>query len=181
VDLKFELARVYAVSGAPDRARALMKQVETALSDSVSQRRSYNARMEIGATIALAERRTDDAIRDFRRSDVAGDGLPQPCAFCVNPLLALAYDQANNADSTIATLERYVATPGANRINMDQWMLAPTHKRLGELYEAKGDNARAVSHYARFVELWKRADPDLQPKVAEVRARLERLNRTLPR
>jgi hypothetical protein len=54
-------------------------------------------------------------------------------------------------------------------------------KRLSELYEARGDAVRAVSHYARFVNLWKRADPDLQQKVAEVRARMERLARTLPR
>ena len=59
-------------------------------------------------------------------------------------------------------------------------MLGPAHKRLGELYEAKGNDAKAVAHYAAFVWLWERADPDLQPKVAEVRARLERLRRTLP-
>jgi DNA-binding SARP family transcriptional activator len=59
-------------------------------------------------------------------------------------------------------------------------MLAPAHKRLGELYEAKGDTKRAAAHYASFVELWKNADPDLQPKVTEVRARLERLRRSLP-
>jgi hypothetical protein len=64
---------------------------------------------------------------------------------------------------------------------MDQWLLGPTHKRLGELYEAKGDNAKAVSHYNAFVNLWQRADPDLQPKVAEVRARMERMTKTLPR
>ena len=63
----------------------------------------------------------------------------------------------------------------------DAWMLGPAHKRLGELYEARGDNARAVSHYTAFVNLWKRADPDLQPRVAEVRTRLERLRRALPR
>ena len=60
-------------------------------------------------------------------------------------------------------------------------MMAPAHKRLGELYAARGDNAKAVSHYSAFVNLWQRADPDLQPKVAEVRARMERLAKTLPR
>ena len=55
------------------------------------------------------------------------------------------------------------------------------HKRLGELYEARNDNARAVAHYTTFVNLWQRADPDLQAKVAEVRARRDRLQRTLAR
>jgi hypothetical protein len=53
-------------------------------------------------------------------------------------------------------------------------MLAPIQKRLGELYEAKGDTARAVPHYVAFLNLWKNADPELQPAVAEVRRRLGR-------
>ena len=59
------------------------------------------------------------------------------------------------------------------------WLPA-IHKRLGELYEARnapGDRQRAVAHYARFVSLWDRADPELQPKVREVRQRLARLER----
>jgi hypothetical protein len=48
-------------------------------------------------------------------------------------------------------------------------------RRLGELYEAKGDTANAVAHYRAFVELWKNADPELQPRVAEVKRRVEAL------
>jgi hypothetical protein len=54
--------------------------------------------------------------------------------------------------------------------------LAGTYKRLGELYEAKGDREKAASYYLQFVTLWKNADPELQPKVAEVRRRLARLS-----
>jgi hypothetical protein len=53
--------------------------------------------------------------------------------------------------------------------------LAPSLKRLGELYEAKGDRKKAAEYYGRFVELWKDADPELQPGVKEVRGRLARL------
>jgi len=52
---------------------------------------------------------------------------------------------------------------------------APTDKRLGELYETRGDRAEARKYYGRFVDLWKDADPELQPVVREVRARLARL------
>ena len=48
-------------------------------------------------------------------------------------------------------------------------------RRLGELYAAKGNRAKAIEHYARFVELWRNADPELQPRVAEVRRRIESL------
>jgi eukaryotic-like serine/threonine-protein kinase len=178
---RYGLASIYAIAGAPDRARAVIKQTESLLRDSVVRQRSQSARLNAEAEVALAEGRTDDAIRTFRLSDVEGDGLPTLCEFCLPAMLGRAYDRANIPDSAIANLERYLAIPSSGRPNMDEWMLAPAHKRLGELYEAKGDAAKAASHYAAFVELWKRADPDLQPKVAEVRARLERLRRALPR
>ena len=180
-DTYFELATVYAMAGAPDRARAMLDQADARMRDTVAQRRARSRRLEIEADIALAERRSEDAIRGYRKSDVASDGLPHGCAFCMPLFLGLSYDQANNADSAIANLERYLATPSGGRISLDQWLMAPTHKRLGELYEAKGDNAKAVSHYTAFVRLWEHADPDMQPKVAEVRARMERLLKTLPR
>jgi len=54
--------------------------------------------------------------------------------------------------------------------------LAGVYKRLGELYDGKGDRGRAAANYAKFVELWKDADPALQPKVAGARRRLAELS-----
>ena len=148
--------------------------------DSVKRESWRGQRPYAEASILLAERRTDDAIRAFRRMDTDADGLPNSCTFCLPVSLARAYDQANVTDSTIVNLERYLANLSDARTIVDTWFLGPAHKRLGELYEAKGNAKRAADEYAAFVELWKRADPDLQPKVAEVRARLERVRRTLP-
>ena len=67
--------------------------------------------------------------------------------------------------------------PSPFRRHTDGLMLAGTLKRAGELYEARGDTARAITAYARFTSLWKNADPELQPRVAEVRQRLESLTR----
>lgn len=39
----------------------------------------------------------------------------------------------------------------------------------------KGDAGRARKYYQDVVNLWSRADPELQPRVAEARARLARL------
>ena len=47
--------------------------------------------------------------------------------------------------------------------------------RLGELYEAKGDITNAIKNYEEFVKLWKDADPELQPQVADIKARIARL------
>jgi hypothetical protein len=55
---------------------------------------------------------------------------------------------------------------------MDATWRALSYHRLGELYEAKGDRTNAARFYSAFVELWKNADPELQPRVAETRRKL---------
>jgi tetratricopeptide (TPR) repeat protein len=128
--------------------------------------------------IAVAERRYDDAVREYRDADARG------CVVCLLPRLARSYDLAGNADSAIAVFTRYVDTPDYNRIGTpggigpDADYLAGSYKRLGELLEARGERQRALGHYLKFVDLWKNADPELQPKVAEVRQRIARLRDT---
>jgi tetratricopeptide (TPR) repeat protein len=170
----------YAFAGAPERARAILAQYDAMARDSVPRQAFRGQRPYAEGNVLLAERRTDDAIRAFRKMDTEADGLPHWCTFCLPVSLGRAYDQANNADSTVLYLERYLGVMADSRINADTWMLGPAHKRLGELYEARSDFKKAAEHYAAFVELWKRADPDLQPKVADARARLDRLRRALP-
>ncbi|MEO8577415.1 MAG: BTAD domain-containing putative transcriptional regulator [Gemmatimonadales bacterium] len=53
--------------------------------------------------------------------------------------------------------------------------LAPAALRAGEIYESEGDRRNAVAKYRTFVSLWKDADPELQPLVADVRQRIRRL------
>jgi hypothetical protein len=47
--------------------------------------------------------------------------------------------------------------------------------RLGQLYQDAGDRAKAMDYYGRFVELWKAADPELQPRVTEARKAMAEL------
>jgi hypothetical protein len=48
------------------------------------------------------------------------------------------------------------------------------HERLGRLYESTNRD-RAAAHLAAFIDLWKDADPELQPRVATAREKLARL------
>ena len=41
--------------------------------------------------------------------------------------------------------------------------------------QAKGERARAADFYGRFTELWREADPQLQPLVRDVKRRLAEL------
>ena len=88
-------------------------------------------------------------------------------------MLARAYERAGQRDSAVAVYERAVTTPGYFRAFEESATLGPTYRRLGELYEERGDTARARDYYGRFVDLWKDADAELQPRVREVRQKLE--------
>jgi tetratricopeptide (TPR) repeat protein len=139
-------------------------------------------------TIALARGDAQSALDEFRRSDVAYDGLPSnECAPCIHFVIARAFDALGQPDSAIAEYQAYLAAPyfqkllGGENGNIafgDAMVLAGLHKRLGELYEAKGDRQKAAEHYVAFVALWKNADPELQPEVDDVRRRLTRLSDT---
>jgi tetratricopeptide (TPR) repeat protein/tRNA A-37 threonylcarbamoyl transferase component Bud32 len=162
------LVDLYAFGGQPARARAVMDE-RNRLSN-LQQRGEARAGHEMKGAIALAEKRYDDAAKEYRAADEGG------CNICELPLLARAYDLGGQPDSAIVMYERFVTTPYVSRVYEDESYLAGTLKRLGELYEAKGDRAKAVSYYSRFVDLWKSADPELQPFVADVKKRITRLS-----
>jgi tetratricopeptide (TPR) repeat protein/tRNA A-37 threonylcarbamoyl transferase component Bud32 len=123
--------------------------------------------------IALAEQRYDEAIKEYTAANA------DRCGVCFNPEIARAYDLAGRTDSALAVLERYIqtSTNPLDRSIEDGGSLAGSHKRLAELYDAKGDREKALSHYSRFIELWKSADPDLQPHVLKARERVTQLQR----
>ncbi len=169
------LASLYAIAGRPDRARALLGQLAQ-IKDTALLRSLQPAVHEALAEIAIAEKRYADAIREFQRADTAADGRPaneNPVRVHFN--LGRAYDLANKPDSAIAEFEAALRVPFDSRLDDDMYSLAGAHKRLGELYDAKGDREKAISHLTAFIELWKNADPELQPAVADAKRRLAKL------
>jgi len=52
----------------------------------------------------------------------------------------------------------------------------PAELRQAQIYEHRGDRARAIEHYGRFIQLWRGCDPALQPVVQEARDALGRLS-----
>ncbi len=162
------LAWLYAHVGRPDRARQLLSEYEAALPEAV--RRSQPFRHGAVAEIAFAEGRVQDAIKWYRAWYDEDS-----CAVCGLYLLARAYERAGERDSALAVYERAVTTPGYTRALEESATLGPTYRRLGELYQERGDTAKARDYYGRFVELWKDADGELQPIVRDVRQRLVRL------
>ncbi|HET7458715.1 MAG TPA: protein kinase [Gemmatimonadaceae bacterium] len=161
------VAYFYAIAERPVQARAMLARWDRTASPDEQAKERLQRRGVEGVT-ALAEKRPAAAVAALR--EAAADD--HECGSCVLPLLGAAYAQAGNADSAIAVLERYLAVRDPHRLHVDQNWLALTHRRLGELYEARGDTTRAARQYASFLDLWRDADPELQPQLAEVQRRL---------
>lgn len=163
------LARIYALTGQADKAKGMLAAFDRRRAEFPTIWDDRNRHDFLG-NIALTEKRYDEAAREYRAADAG------TCTVCELPDIAHAYDLAGNADSAMAVFSRYVTTMSEGRIfDADPTNLAGAHKRLGELFESKGDKARAIEHYLVFVDLWKNADPELQPVVRQAKDRLAKL------
>ena len=164
-----QLAIAYLRAGKPDQARKLWREYQDAVTPTL--REGDVAYPLAEGMMAEADHRMDAAATIYQ-AWYQRSGL---CGVCGLFDLARLADQAGRADSALALYERAFAVTNYNRYNVDAVQLPPALKRAGELYEAKGDRAKATRAYQRFVDLWKDADPALQPGVREIRARLGRL------
>jgi tetratricopeptide (TPR) repeat protein len=168
-------AGLYAQAGRPDVARQLVEEFRKtpgALDASLEVQDTISV---IEGDIALAQGRYADALKAYRAAQVLSDGTPAFCTACGDYNLARVFDRMGQQDSALAHFTAYLAEPPARRDDVDWYALPVVEKRLGELYDSKGDTANAVKHYGAFTDLWKNADPDLQPVVQTVKKRLGEL------
>jgi tetratricopeptide (TPR) repeat protein len=164
------LARLYAAAKEPEEGRRLLREYERVVPAGVRQGQRGQG-IAYGAVLEAEGKRAEaaEAYRDAHQRM----GL---CGSCGLFLLADLLDRQGRTDSARVVFEAAVNTPTAlGRVVPEAFGLAAAYKRLGELYEAKGDRKKASDYYGRFVELWKDADPELQPGVREVRQRIARL------
>jgi tetratricopeptide (TPR) repeat protein len=129
------------------------------------------------AALAFAEGRLEDA----RTKVEEADQRRLPDRTLIGFWRFMVLDRLQLVDETIAAGEAYLTLPMVSIRNgglgMNAVAFPNVQQRLGELYEAKGNIEKALEHYTAFVELWKNADPELQPRVRDVRGRIERLLR----
>jgi tetratricopeptide (TPR) repeat protein len=88
--------------------------------------------------------------------------------------LARTFDDMGQPDSALAVYETYATQPEPGAAGR-QWYLATAYRRLGTLYQEKGNKDKALEYYGKFTALWKSADSDLQPRVADVKQRMSEL------
>ncbi len=163
------LAQVFALTGDPAEARRLVKEYEAAVPEEL--RRSDEGRYVTAGWIAFAERRWADALAEFRRPELA-PGCPR----CTHEAEFMIQAAAGQPDSALRAYEQVLAaTPSVFSLGAEANALPGIHRRAGELYESRGDRQKALDAYGRFVDLWRKADQELQPQVREVKERMAKL------
>lgn len=83
--------------------------------------------------------------------------------------------QTLDTAAAIATAERHLAmvAPWNRSLSASEYPIVL--RQAAELHEATGNRNKAIERYRQFVELWERADPELQHAVQRARARLAAL------
>jgi tetratricopeptide (TPR) repeat protein len=162
----WSLAQVYAALGdvaGVRRARQIFETTQPPMS------RLAGDSVEWVALEAQAEHRWREAAAGFsREADI------RKCSPCGSFSAGQMWEAAGVPDSAIAYYR--LGTDRPELYSNEEPSLYPlVLRRLGDLYEQRGDRAAAIEWYSRFVDLWHDADPDLQPVVREIRDRIARL------
>jgi len=178
----FAVVRAFAVAKRPDRARAILESYRAAADTSVRRARMPGEH-DVLAEIAAAEQRWADAAAEARLADQLPDGPANGCNECLPRALMWVFSEAGMADSAIAAYAEYRKTPFGGRkwTGQDIGIPAPLLERMARMFLSKSDTTRAAEFLAQFVERWKSADPDLQPRVAAAREKLRRMQLDAPR
>jgi eukaryotic-like serine/threonine-protein kinase len=163
-----DLISYYALRGDADAAKSVLRDMETSgYADLGADLERDFHRAQGWAAIAEG-----DAQRGLNYMRQGVDGFVcRPCGYAN---MALAHDAAGNTDSVRTYWEAYLNSKWGIP-NIESFGRAAAYRRLGEIYEAQGDREKALENYNAFVNLWADADPELQPQVRDVRARIAKL------
>jgi len=165
------LAWRLAAAGQPDSARAGLPRLLEG-----EEYPQFRAALLDGLNGVLALRAADTAValRGLSAGNATWIETRDIEEFFPNPYFAIAAARLDGAAGDLETgPRRLYDTVGSIGII---WR-ADAEELRGQLAERRGDAATAIRAYRNFVDLWRSADPELQPRVAAVRAALSRLEK----
>ncbi len=171
------LAEMNAKFGRVEKARAWIAKYDATVKDTALRRSDTPSYQHSMAHIAATEKKWLEAARLVRLMDKASDGPANECVECESTELLELFLRAGMADSALAAYQSYLRTPAGSRprTGPDYDLGASLTEAVAKLYDSKGDVKNAAKLYADFVEAWKNADAELQPRVKAARERLAKL------
>jgi len=167
------LAFNYAFIGDAARARALQDEIGRAVArggaeDSAVYANSWG-RLSTEAQIEFAKGRPEAALRLIRERQRNG----RPTRGLLD--VGLAFEAMQQPDSALAAYTQKENARDAGSQFGDPLELAYLRWRAAEVAERLGQKRVAAAWYGKFIDLWRTADPELQPYVKEAKKRLGEL------
>ena len=161
----------YSLAGRYEAAEALLPRLDSLAATGATFPIDGNAR----ALLALAEGNPKAALEHLERARVRDYGVVRVMS---RILTGDSYAALGETERAVETYEGLLTSYRVNWRDSDLWavLLPLAHERLGSSYLALADTARAVQHLEAFAEMWKDADPELQPRVTAARERAAELS-----
>jgi eukaryotic-like serine/threonine-protein kinase len=97
------------------------------------------------------------------------------CPLCFEWQIAELNEARGEVVEAAAGYERIFEAPTSGFYQDFPVQRALAHERLGMIYEALGEEARAAEHYAAFAQAWASADAEFQPRVRHATERARAL------
>ena len=162
-----QVADFFALAGKVDRAEHFVAEYDREVPAEI--RTGDAARPFSAGLLAFARGRDKEAVAAFRNSRERSG-----CPVCGLWEIGQAFEDLQQTDSALVAYEALATTPIAD-VFTAQFTLHRAYRRLGELYEARGNKDKALEYYGKFTALWKDADPELQSRVRDVKLRMAAL------
>jgi len=160
-----------AEAGAASEAAALNEEWKREVPDSHLGIEGRDGRRELDARLAFAAGDLDEAERLWEEH---GRECGGGCRLLAYIGLARIHEARGEVDQAIEEYERYANAGPVFVGDIPHFQYrAEVLERLGQLHDERGDREDAAKYYAAFVELWKDADEELQPRVRAAQARLD--------
>jgi len=172
-DLAFALA--FARLGAIPQATAALERFEQGTAGD-ARLLHWGTWQTARGELALARGDATGALAALRLAIQADSGsLATFGALDLDDRFSRAFEAAGQRDSAVTVLERMLRPTDPNGGERLGSIWPSALRRLAMLHEELGRPAEARRRYEEFLRLWRDADPELQPQVAEIRARLAAL------
>jgi tetratricopeptide (TPR) repeat protein len=163
-----ELIDYHVTTGDIQQAERWLRAME--LSGQIDLGRDFQAAGDRSrGAVAVAAGNAQRGLVDYRRGAEAS-----VCPDCGWAGLAAVFDAIGEPDSALHYWKKF-ADFRPFRPHVIGRYRAVSLRRVGELYEQRGERENALAYYNRFVELWSDPDPELQPIVQDVRQSMARL------
>ncbi|GMQ82215.1 MAG: hypothetical protein BMS9Abin05_1660 [Rhodothermia bacterium] len=163
-----KLISLHAKMGEVERARALRDEYERLVPGRL--RKGNLGRFQADAEILLAEGLLVEALETMQLSQSV-----DRCHICFYDRQAMVLERLDSLEAAVQLLEEFADYSMSGSF----WYLAPkiplVLSRLGELHSRLGNTESAIEAYTNFVNLWKEADDELQPRVQYARDQIEHL------